>query len=627
MSNKLYLGNSLDTGNLVYITDEQRSTHMQVIGSTGTGKSKFLQHLITEDITAENGLCLIDPHGYLYDEIIQLLDGIKFPKEKIILIDPSETDYVPAFDPLRPIGKDLSYQVDAMVNACAKVWGGEDTDKTPLLKRCLRITFHALAEAGLSLLEAQYLISPTQKSVREYVAEKVKDPIIREQWEYFNTLTAKNFYEEFGSTINRLMEFLAAERLRNIIGQKIRALNFRKIMDEGYVVLVNLSSGKRVSRDNARLLGTLIVNDLFLTATERPKGSDPFYLYIDECSLFINEDVGRILDEGRKFGLHLILAHQHLAQLQEAGEKVYKSVMTSARTKIVFGGLTPEDAKILAEMMFLDEIDLGKVKHTLDAPAVIGYTTTWLKNFSHAESQAEMKARTAGTSKSKAVTESEGFGSGSVSGISASSTYMGAGMMETMPFTLTQGEMSSSSSSRMEMRGYSEAESEMEATTRATSRGTSDSEGVSQAIVPVYKTMPRATYTLEELIFECMRTLVSQPTRHAIVKLPGILSKRVEVPFVAESPQADEESTQIFKNEINRLSEIIQTLPEAKKEIEYRQVKLLEDAKKFHVAKKEAERAAKEADEEYKRKKVAKKKEEPKPEEETHSRKKRPEKP
>ena len=194
------------------------------------------------------------------------------------------------------------------------------------------------------------------------------------------------FYEEFGSTINRMMEFLAAERIRNIIGQKDSTLDFKKIMDEGYIVLVNLSSGRSVSPDNARLLGTLIVNDLFLTATERPPKSTPFYLYIDECALFINEDIGRILDEGRKFGLHLILAHQHLAQLKKAGEDVYHSVMTDAKTKVVFGGLSPRTPEYLAELVFLEEIDLDEYKHSLDKPTVVGYTTAWLKNFSNGKS-------------------------------------------------------------------------------------------------------------------------------------------------------------------------------------------------------------------------------------------------
>ena len=127
---------------------------MQISGPSGTGKSKFVELLIREDIKAGHGLCLIDPHGSLYQNILKWLQAIDWPSEKIILFDPSDDSYVTGFNPLRVQVSDLSYHVDAMVRACAQVWGGEDTDRTPLLKRCLRIVFHALAERKLSLLEA-----------------------------------------------------------------------------------------------------------------------------------------------------------------------------------------------------------------------------------------------------------------------------------------------------------------------------------------------------------------------------------------------------------------------------------------------------------------------------------------
>lgn len=600
-SDKLYLGENFDTGNVVYISDEQRSTHMQVIGSTGTGKSKFLENLIREDIKAGNGLCLIDPHGYLYNDILKWLDGIDFPPEKIILFDPAEDKYTTGFDPLRPTAKDLSYQVDAMVRACAKVWGGEDTDKTPLLKRCLRITFHALAEANLTLLEGQYLTSPTRKATREFIAAGIKDPIIKEQWDYFNSdkLTINRFYEEFGSTINRMMEFLAAERIRTIIGQKDRTLDFEKIMNEGYVLLVNLSSGKSVSADNARLLGTLLVNDLFLTATERPPKSRPFYLYIDECALFINEDIGRILDEGRKFGLHLILAHQHLAQLKKAGEEIYHSVMTDAKTKVVFGGLSPEDAKILAEMMFLEEIDLDQHKHSLDKPTVVGYTTQWLKNYSHAESVAQMQARTIAASKSSGWSESEGDAKASAAGASSSLTYTADGALLSLDSIISKGEMSSASASNIKMRGYSEAETEMEAETRATSRGKTDSRGEAEALLPILEYLPSATYSLQDQIFKAMRTLVSQPTRHAIVKLSGALTKKIRVPLVKESTRSNEESAGRYKEKINQSSRYNFPIEEARQQIKTRQQYLLAGVEKY----KEEKRKAEEKEPEYRQKK------------------------
>jgi len=594
----LYIGDNLDTKNLVFITDEQRSTHMQVVGSTGTGKSKFLEHLIREDIKAGNGLCLIDPHGYLYHDILKWLQGAGKDTGKIIIFDPSEDTFTTGFNPLRLSAKDLSYQVDAMVRACAQVWGGEDTEKTPLLKRCLRITLHALAENELTILEAQYLTSPTNKPAREFIASTVKDPIIKEQWDYFNAekMTINRFYDEFGSTINRLMEFLAAERIRNIIGQKDKTLNFQKIMDEGYILLVNLSSGRSVSHDNARMLGTLLVNDLFLTATERPPNSKPFYLYIDECALFINEDIGRILDEGRKFGLHLILAHQHLAQLKKAGEDIYHSVMTDAKTKVIFGGLSAEDARILTEQIFLGELDLDEYKHSLDAPVVVGYTTTWLKNYSQGKTHTESESWTTGTVK----TESEAEGRGSARITSESSGYAvtadGQGFVN-LASVQSWGEASGQSASEFSMRGISE--SEIETKTVGVSWGTIDTEGKSEALKPILETRPTAVYGLEEQIWKAMSTMVNQPTRNAIVKLPGLFTKRIIVPEVFEFLTSDDETVIKYKNACYGKSMCNKTLLEARKEIEVRQQALLADIEKYHDEK-EREKAKEPQEEDFK---------------------------
>jgi hypothetical protein len=584
----LFIGTNTDTKGLVYLTDEQRSTHVQIIGSTGTGKSKLMEHLIREDIAAGNGLCLIDPHGYLYHDTLKYLQGGKKKPHKVILFDPSEDTYATGFNPLRLSAKDLSYQVDAMVRACAKVWGGEDTDRTPLLKRCLRITFHALAEGKLTLLEAQYLTSPTRRGMREYLTAKIKDPVIKEQWDYFNSekLPMNRFYEEFGSTINRTMEFLAAERIRNIIGQQAGTLDFKKIMDEGYFVLVNLSSGKSVSHDNARLIGTLIVNDLFLTATERPPESNPFYLYIDECSLFINEDIGRILDEGRKFGLHLVLAHQHLAQLKKAGEDIYHSVMTDAKTKIIFGGLSAEDARVLSEQVFLGELDLEKRKATLDKPTVVGYTTTWLNNYSKGKTHTKSEGSTTGRVKSEMEAEAEGRGkvSGASSGYAVTSD--GASLLD-LTTVSSWGEMSATSESASSMRGFSESEIDME--TRGESWGTSETEGRSEALKPILKTLPTSTYSLEEQIHKAMATMVNQPTRHAIVKLPGLLTKRIRVPEVKVLSTSSDETVPSYKADCFKLSPFTKTLPEARKEIEDRRQYLLEGVAKYQEEKTKAE--------------------------------------
>lgn len=511
-------------GKTVSLDPKTRTTHMHIIGSTGEGKSKFIEHLVRQDILNNNGLCLIDPHGYLYNDIVRWCETKHFlERKKIILFDPGEEKWTFGFNPLRVSSPDVSFHVDGMVKACAQVWGGEDTDKTPLLKRCLRVLFHALAEKKLSLLEAQYLLDPGDQETRRYLTRDIQDVIIQKQWDYFNALQGRQFYEEFGSTINRMMEFLSSPIIRSIIGQIEQTLNFRKIMDEGYILLVNLASKDRISDDNARLLGSLIVNDLFMNCRGRPAGSRPFYLYIDECGLFINEDVRRILDEGRKFGLHLILAHQTLSQLKEAGENIYHSVMTNAKTKVIFGGLNTEEAEVLAKQVFLGELDLEEAKEVLNKPTVVGYIKTWLNNYSHSHSQS--KTSGGGRSQSRDINADSNIDT------------------DTYSWSSVDGE--------------------------------SDADGSSETLMPVLEDMPTQVYSLEEQIYKAMSLMVNQPAQHALIKLPKKQTQMVKTPTI-EPGYAREERVESFKDGCYRLTDFVKPKEEVQQLLEQRRLAIVQ---------------------------------------------------
>lgn len=183
---------------------------------------------------------------------------------------------------------------------------------------------------------------------------------------------------------NRLRKFLRNEVIRLMVGQKERVLDFPRIMEEGKILLVNLSGAGRISPENTKLLGILLVNEIFRAAKLRdPLDPDlkPFYFYIDEFAQFVTRDIARALEECRKYNLFLILAHQHLAQLKKEDPYLYASVMTNCRNKIVFGGLSVEDAEeMTAEIMtgFLDlkaikdEMYTTKVRHIEETRTVRG---------------------------------------------------------------------------------------------------------------------------------------------------------------------------------------------------------------------------------------------------------------
>ena len=350
-------------GKEFYLPHEIRAEHLQVLGSTGEGKSKFLEHMIREDIKRKNGLCLIDPHGTLYDNIVEWCETYDYFKYRnIVLFNPTDKGWTFGFNPLNSHSEDddISFHVDSMVEAIAKVWGGEDTDTMPQLSKALEMIIHTAKEKGLSLYETKYLINPLNAEVRKYLTKDLSNDVILEQWEHINSLKkVKEFNEEFGSSTRRLLRFLTAPIIKNILGQTECTLNTKAIMDEGGILLVNLARKDKLSFKHSKLLGRLLVNDLFLAAQSRGEGSRPFYLYIDECGRYINEDIANILDECRKFGLHLTLSHQHLEQLRkEGGDSVYQSVMTDAKTKVVFGGLTMNDLKEIVPDVFAGNLDL-----------------------------------------------------------------------------------------------------------------------------------------------------------------------------------------------------------------------------------------------------------------------------
>lgn len=499
---------------------------MHVLGASGRGKSYFLEYLIRQDIRNGNGLCLIDPHGTLYDNVVAwCAENPAFSWNKLILLDASAPGWTFGFNPLNFAGADVSYCVDSMVNACAQVWGGEDTASTPLLKRALRGIFHALAEQGLTLLEANYLINERDelRPLRELLTTNIADPVIREQWKRWNEMPPGEFRKDFASSTNRLMEFFAAPVIRLIVGQMHPVIDFRRAMDEGAFVLVNLAPRGRLSDFNARTLGTLLTNDLFLKAQGRPEGSRPFYLYIDECGRYLNESIQRMLDESRKRGLHLILANQHLSQLRAAGDSVYSAVMTDAQTKVVFGGLSTDDAETMVKEVFLD-LDLEEPKTSLTRKVAVGQEMIILRSGSVGRSQ------TTGTTQAKGA--GQATASGVTSGMSEfeSKVLLPDGMEGTTTgaWGISEGTSESNASSSFESNAESSGES------------LSESNGWAESFKTIYDEVPGAVHSLEEQRYKKIAWLKKQPRQMALLVRPdfSLLPFRVAdvpAPFTSEA--------------------------------------------------------------------------------------------
>ena len=526
------------------LTREQRSRHLYVTGSTGSGKSKFLEYLIRQDIVnwreSECGLLLLDPHGAIYDGLLHWLARKSFVRERpIIPIDLRRDDWVVAYNLLRKREQvAASVVTDNLVDALTYVWGDAGTDATPRLARNATAVFQALYEHGLTLVESLKILEFANRELRATLARGTKDEATRATLERLNALKPFDYDLQTESTLNRFQRLFRNESLRAAFGQTEVSFDFGQALSEGAIVLVSLATeGGTVSQENASTFATLMVADLWTAAKERGKGSDPkpFYLYIDEFQRFVSPTIAENLDEARGFGLHLTLAHQYPSQLIEAnreyGQRIYESIMENARSKISFSlSLRDRNLAPLADWFYSGTFDPFRVKRELYSRKVMDY------------SEETREVTTHGTSRGSATSEARGAVTGT-----------GSGRVETMSggydgAVLNPMQWSSSAS---------EASSSSDTTTRGDTDSESGSESTSEVPVwiPIFgEELSSVQYlSLDEQRFLAEQKIMMQKDRHATARFLGMTApaelRTPEVPprFGSEERAEDYRLEQLAK--------------------------------------------------------------------------------
>lgn len=298
----------------IYTDDRRR--HVYVIGKTGVGKTTLLENMIIQDVKMGRGLALVDPHGDVAEKILDII-----PPERIndvVYFDPADVDFPVAFNPLESVDPQYKYLVaSGLVSSLKKIWADS---WGPRLEYILRNVILALLDYPSStMLGIMRMLS--DKAYRTKVVEHISDPVVKAFWVNEFANYNERFRSEAISPIqNKVGQFLSSSIIRNIVAQPKSTIDMKDIMDNGKILLVNVSKG-RIGEDNSALLGAMLITKLQLAAMDRASIPEAerrdFYLYVDEFQNFATESFATILSEARKYRLNLIIAHQYITQMEE----------------------------------------------------------------------------------------------------------------------------------------------------------------------------------------------------------------------------------------------------------------------------------------------------------------------
>ncbi|MFA5184483.1 MAG: type IV secretion system DNA-binding domain-containing protein [Patescibacteria group bacterium] len=314
------------------IKTDDRRRHMYLVGKTGMGKSTILENMIVDDIRAGHGVAVVDPHGDLAEKIIEFIPANRI--NDVVYFNPSDINYPIAFNVVEQVEPHLRHLVaSGLIGVFQKLWADS---WGPRLEYILRNAILAILDfPGSTLMGVVRMLS--DKNYRKRVVANIKDPVVKAFWEKEFSGYADKFASEAVSPIqNKVGQFLSNSLMRNIIGQVKSAIDIRDIMDNGKIIIMNLSKG-RIGEDNSALLGAMMITKIQLAAMSRVDVPEQerrdFYLYIDEFQNFSTDSFANILSEARKYRLNLILAHQYIEQLSE---KVKPAVFGNVGTMVVF---------------------------------------------------------------------------------------------------------------------------------------------------------------------------------------------------------------------------------------------------------------------------------------------------
>ncbi len=327
------------------IKRRDRARHMYVIGKTGMGKSTLLENMAIQDIRNGEAMAFIDPHGSTAERLLEYVPEHRI--KDVIYFAPFDMEHPIAFNVMEDVGYDKRHLVvSGLLAAFRKIWVDAWSAR---MEYILSNTLLALLEyEGSTLLDVNRML--INKAFRKKVVDNVTDPIVKSFWvDEFANYTDRYTQDATPAIQNKVGQFTSNPLIRNIVGQSKSSFDFRQIMDEKKILIMNLSKG-RVGEVNATLLGSMLVTKIYLAAMSRADvpatvlaNLPNFYFYVDEFQNFANQSFADILSEARKYKLNLLIAHQYVEQMEE---EVRDAVFGNVGTTVAFR-VGPFDAEVL----------------------------------------------------------------------------------------------------------------------------------------------------------------------------------------------------------------------------------------------------------------------------------------
>jgi hypothetical protein len=338
------------------VSTKHRATHTYVVGQSGTGKSRALESWIMQDILAGQGVGVIDPHGELYENLLNRLATRPETWERIVLIDPLDPKWTIGFNPLEGMGQENPERLALyMTDVAIKIWQ-LNSNNAPRLIWLLTNSFLSLSDLGLSLLELPRFLA--DKEYRERLLPRLKNEVAHNYFLHEFPTSEITINQWITPVLNKIGGLIFDPDIRLLFAGK-NTINFRHLMDSQKILLVNLPKGILGEAPSA-LLAAFIVAHLQKAALARADRDKkiPFYLYLDEFQNYTSDNIKDILSESRKYALSLTLAHQYLDQLPgELRSAVLNTAGTVASFRVGY-----HDAQRLAKEIFPSPDYIKKIK-------------------------------------------------------------------------------------------------------------------------------------------------------------------------------------------------------------------------------------------------------------------------